>query len=69
MAEGLFSFQDLAKRLLAVHCASGGEKTVSLPEVYRQVVDVLGGTVIAQNTAAFTYPFKSPDTVLFELTK
>jgi len=33
----------------------------------RQVVDVPGGTVIAENTAAFRYSFKSPDTVLFEL--
>jgi len=55
------------QRLLAIHCKTGGEKSVSLPRDYGRVVDALTGTAVADNTAAFTYRFESPDTVLFEL--
>ncbi len=55
------------ERLLAIHCKTGGEKTVSLPQTCGKVVDILTGTTVAENTSAFTYRFESPDTVLFEL--
>lgn len=55
------------QRLLAVHCKTGGEKTVSLPQTYRKVVDVLTGRTVAESSASFTYHFEAPDTVLFEL--
>ena len=57
------------ERLLAVHCKTGGEKSVSLPQTYAKVLDVLTGTTVAKNTATFTYPFKTPDTALFELVR
>ena len=57
------------QRLLAIHCKTGGEKAVSLPQTCRKVVDVLTGTTIAENSSEFTYRFKTPDTVLFELEK
>ena len=56
-------------RLLAVHCKTGGEKTVKLPHACRKVVDVFTGATVAENSSAFTYSFKTPDTVLFELMK
>ena len=55
------------RRLLAIHCQAGGEKRVVLPQVCKRVVDVLRGVTVAEQAAAFTYRFESPDTVLFEL--
>jgi hypothetical protein len=55
------------ERLLAVHCKEGGEKTISLPRPVGKVLDILSGTVVAENTASFPYVFQTPDTVLFEL--
>ena len=57
------------KRLLAIHCKAGGEKTVSLPKSYHKVRDVLSSTTVAESSSAFTYRFETPDTVLFELVK
>ncbi len=55
------------QRLLAIHCKTGGEKTVSLPRVCRKVVNVLTGATIAENASSFPYRFHTPDTALFEL--
>jgi hypothetical protein len=55
------------RRLLAIHCQAGGEKRIALPRVCKRVVDVLKGVTVAEQAAAFTYRFESPDTVLFEL--
>ncbi len=54
-------------RLLAVHCKDGGEKTITLPQAFKKVVDVLKGATVAENAKAFTYRFETPDTALFEL--
>jgi len=54
-------------RLLAIHTKEGGEKRVALPQPCKKVVDVLKGTTVAENAAAFTYRFETPDTALFEL--
>ena len=55
------------QRLLAIHCKTGGEKTISLPRTATKVVNVLTGKTIAQNANTFTFPFQTPDTALFEL--
>ena len=55
------------ERLLAVHCKEGGEKTISLPRPVGKVLDILNNTIVAENTASFSYVFQTPDTVLFEL--
>jgi hypothetical protein len=55
------------ERLLAVHCRTGGPKTVTLPQTCGRVVDILSGATVAENTSSFPYTFKTPDTVLFEL--
>ena len=55
------------QRLLAVHCKTGGEKTVALPRSYRKVVDVLSGTIVAEDSSSFVHRFRTPDTTLFEL--
>jgi hypothetical protein len=57
------------RRLLAVHVKDGGERRVSLPGKTRKVVDVLTGETVAEDAAAFTYRFRTPDTALFELVK
>lgn len=55
------------RRLLAIHTQEGGDKRVSLPHVYKRVVDVIQGKTVAENTAGFVYLFATPDTALFEL--
>ena len=55
------------ERLLAVHCKTGGKKTVALPRTCKQIVNVLTGQTVAQDADTFTYDFQTPDTVLFEL--
>lgn len=54
-------------RLLAVHTAIGGDRTIRLPQRCRQVIDVYRGVTVAENTAEFLYCFDEPDTALFEI--
>lgn len=55
------------ERLVAVHMAQGGAKTVTLPCACREVKELYTGQVVPVAGRSFTYTFKSPDTALFEL--
>ena len=55
------------ERLLAVHVARGGEKTITLPCDCRRVRELFTGEVLPVNDRRFVYTFKTPDTVLLEL--
>ena len=55
------------ERLLAVHFAEGGPKTIHLPRRCRRVIDVYAGKTVAEDVSEFTYEFGTPDTVLFDL--
>lgn len=55
------------ERLLAVHVARGGEKTITLPRDCRQVWELFTGKVLPISDKHFLYTFKTPDTALFEL--
>lgn len=55
------------EKLLAIHFKEGGNKKISLPRKYRKVTNVLTNEVIAKNKSTFTYSFKTPDTVIFQL--
>ncbi|MEN6496275.1 MAG: hypothetical protein ABFD16_18485 [Thermoguttaceae bacterium] len=55
------------ERLLAIHMAQGGEKTLTLPADCRQVRELYTGQVIPVTQRRFSYTFKTPDTALFEL--
>lgn len=57
------------ERLLSVHFKDGGKKRITLPKVYRKVVDVMTEKVVAEKTSEFFYYFDSPDTILFEVIK
>lgn len=55
------------ERLLAIHVADGGEKTLTMPADCRQVRELYTGQVLPVTQRKFSYPFKTPDTALFEL--
>ena len=55
------------RRLLAIHTKDGGEKEIALPMDCMTVRDVYADKTIAVTDRKFTYRFRSPDTVLFEL--
>jgi hypothetical protein len=55
------------ERLVAVHMAQGGEKTITLPCACRQVKELYTGQVLPVAERRFTYTFRAPDTALFEL--
>ena len=55
------------ERLLAVHVAEGGDKTITLPVDVRQARELYTGQVFSVTQRQFSYPFKTPDTALFEL--
>jgi len=55
------------ERLVAVHFKEGGVKKIMLPKACKKVIDVFSGKVVAENTSEFTYTFKTPDTVMFEI--
>jgi len=55
------------ERLLAIHMAQGGVKTITLPGDYRQVRELFTGQVIPASGRHFSYRFQTPDTALFEL--
>ena len=54
------------ERLVAVHLAKGGEKTVTLPVACREVKELFTGRVIPVSDKKFRYTFATPDTALFE---
>jgi hypothetical protein len=55
------------ERLVAIHVAQGGDKTITLPADCRQVRELYTGQVISVTDRHFSYQFKTPDTALFEL--
>jgi hypothetical protein len=55
------------ERLVAIHTARGGEKTITLPCECRHVKELYTGRTIPVAGNSFFYTFKSPDTALFEL--
>lgn len=55
------------ERLVAVHMAQGGEKTVTLPVDCQSVKELFTGRVIPVRERRFSYLFASPDTALFEI--
>jgi hypothetical protein len=55
------------ERLVAIHMAQGGEKTITLPCACRQVKELYTGQVLPVAERRFTYTFRAPDTALFEL--
>lgn len=55
------------ERLVAIHTAQGGEKTITLPGDCQQVRELYTGQVLPVTERRFSYTFKSPDTALFEL--
>jgi len=54
------------ERLVAVHVAQGGEKTLTLPKACRAVRELYTGRVVPVQERRFTYAFATPDTALFE---
>jgi hypothetical protein len=55
------------ERLVAIHTAQGGEKTITLPTDCREVRELFTGTVLPVTQRRFRYAFQTPDTALFEL--
>ena len=54
-------------RLVAIHTAEGGKKTVYLPKKAKLVRELYSDKIVAENADRFEYEFKKPDTALFEL--
>jgi len=54
-------------RLVAVHVANGGLKSVTLPTDCRQVKELFTDRVSPVSNRRFSYDFTTPDTALFEL--
>jgi len=55
------------QRLLAIHVAEGGEKTISLPGDVRRVRELYSDAEPAVSGGRFSYRFQTPDTAVFEL--
>lgn len=55
------------ERLVAIHFAQGGRKTITLPGDFRHVKELFRGRQIPVEHRRFAYEFESPDTALFEL--
>ena len=55
------------ERLVAVHTATGGERTITLPRACREVRELYTDRVIPVRDRQFRYSFATPDTTLFEL--
>ena len=53
--------------LLSIHTGTGGEETISIPRDSGTVTELFTGKTIRYENGKFTYRFKKPDTVLFEL--
>lgn len=56
-----------SNRLLMVHTANGGKLKIKLPQSYAKIKELYSNQIVAQNTAEFNCEFKSPDTLIFEL--
>lgn len=56
------------ERLVAIHVAQGGKKTITLPADCRQVRELYTDRVIPVTGRRFSYTFQSPDTALFQQT-
>lgn len=54
-------------RLLSVHDALGGRRTIRLPFRAARVTELWSGRVVAEGVEAFDYAFGSPDTALFRV--
>ncbi|MDD5728101.1 MAG: hypothetical protein PHV59_06020 [Victivallales bacterium] len=54
-------------RLVAIHMAAGGSKTITLPHACSSVTELYSGRRIPVRDKSFTYEFRTPDTALFEL--
>ena len=50
---------------MAVHSATGGEKTIRLKTSADEVVDLLTGEVVARRAKTFHIRFASPETKVF----
>ena len=55
------------ERLVAVHMAQGGAKTITLPTACREVRELYTGRVVPVQGKTLQYKFATPDTALFEL--
>lgn len=55
------------ERLVAIHMAQGGKKTITLPRDFRQVRELYTGQVCPVSERHFSCTFKTPDTALFQL--
>ena len=55
------------ERLVAIHMAKGGERTITLPKPCREVRELYTGRVIPVADKKFRYTFATPDTALFEM--
>ena len=53
--------------LLAVHTASGGQETISIPRDSGTVTELFTGKTCRYEKGKFTYRFKKPDTALFRI--
>ncbi len=54
-------------RFLAVHCAEGGVRRITLKHPAAKVTELFSGKPAAENTDSFDYAFAAPDTALFRL--
>ena len=57
------------ERLLAIHMAEGGKKTITVPIDCRQVRELYTDRVVPVLQRRFSYTFQTPDTALFEMTR
>ena len=55
------------ERLLAIHTAQGGKKTITVPGDFNQVRELYTEQLIPVSQRRFSYTFDTPDTALFEL--
>ncbi len=55
------------EKLVAIHMAQGGAKTITLPGACREVRELYTGRVVPVQGRQFPYTFATPDTALFEL--
>ena len=55
------------ERLLAIHTALGGKKTITIPGSAKKVKELYTGEVLTVKRNQFQYEFLSPGTALFEL--
>jgi len=55
------------EKLIAIHVANGGHKTISLPFQAKKVRELYSEQEIAVRKGKFSYTFSTPDTALFEV--